>query len=206
MTGRTKIWKYFDLVFGSTFDPYYTAVLTNTLTAYESSYRTRNYLYNTNGRLVDFRTGNIAINASFSSNSLVSKAKKPDLTNSAEKGAVNTNTAQSQEKLPWNLNVYYNITYTKELNKLREIQALNFSGDVSLTKYWKLGVTSGYDFTNRNLSYTSINLYRDLRCWEARIDWVPFGFRKSYSLTINLKTSMLSDVKIPRQRQWFDNF
>ncbi len=206
MTGRTKIWKYFDLVFGSTFDPYYTAVLTNTLTAYESSYRTRNYLYNTNGRLVDFRTGNIAINASFSSNSLVSKAKKPDLTNSAEKGAVNTNTAQAQEKLPWNLNVYYNITYTKELNKLREIQALNFSGDVSLTKYWKLGVTSGYDFTNRNLSYTSINLYRDLRCWEARIDWVPFGFRKSYSLTINLKTSMLSDVKIPRQRQWFDNF
>ena len=206
ITGRTKIWKYFDLVFGSTFDPYYTAVLTNTLTAYESSYRTRNYLYNTNGRLVDFRTGNIAINASFSSNSLVSKAKKPDLTNSAEKGAVNTNTAQAQEKLPWNLNVYYNITYTKELNKLREIQALNFSGDVSLTKYWKLGVTSGYDFTNRNLSYTSINLYRDLRCWEARIDWVPFGFRKSYSLTINLKTSMLSDVKIPRQRQWFDNF
>lgn len=206
MTGRTKIWKYFDLVFGSTFDPYYTTVLTNTITNQDYSYRTSRYLANENGRLMDFKSGNIAINASFSSSNLVSKAKKPDLTNGAEKGAAPTNTAQAQEKLPWRLNIYYNITYTKVLEKLKDIQTLNFSGDVNITKYWKLGVTSGYDFTNKNLSYTSVNLYRDLRCWEARIDWVPFGFRKSYSLTINLKTSMLSDVKIPRQRQWYDNF
>ncbi|MCF8424862.1 MAG: hypothetical protein K9H41_11000 [Bacteroidia bacterium] len=206
ITGRTKIWKYFDLVFGSTFDPYYSTITTNTLTGYENTYRTKDYLYNTNGRLADFKSGNIAINASFSSNALTSKAKKPDLTNAAEKDAANANNTQSQEKLPWNLNVYYNITYTKVLNKLSDIQTLNFSGDVSVTKYWKLGVTSGYDFTNKNLSYTSINVYRDLRCWQARIDWVPFGFRKSYNLTINLKTSMLSDIKIPRQRQWYDNF
>ncbi len=206
MTGRTKIWKYFDLVFGSTFDPYYTTVLTNTLTNKEYAYRTSKYLVNTNGRVMDFKSGNIAINASFSSNSITSRAKKPDLTNGAERGAVTTNTAQAQEKLPWSLNIYYNINYTKVLEKLTDIQTLNFSGDISVTKYWKLGLTSGYDFTNRNLSYTSVNVYRDLKCWEARIDWVPFGFRKSYSLTINLKTSMLSDVKIPRQRQWYDNF
>lgn len=206
MTGRTKIWKYFDLVFGSTFDPYYTTVLTNTLTNTDYAYRTSKYLSNVNGRVVDFTTGNIAINAAFSSSNFTPRSTKPDLTNGAERGAVATNTAQAQEKLPWNLNVYYNVTYTKKLNKISDIQTLNFSGNVNVTKYWKLGVTSGYDFTNRNLSYTSINIYRDLKCWEARIDWVPFGFRKSYSLTINLKTSMLSDVKIPRQRQWYDNF
>jgi hypothetical protein len=91
------------------------------------------------------------------------------------------------------------------LNKLSDIQTLNFSGDVSITKNWKLGVTSGYDFTNKNLSYTSINVYRDLRCWEAKIDWVPFGFNKRYSLGINLKTASLRDLRIPRQRSWFDN-
>ncbi|MES2762528.1 MAG: putative LPS assembly protein LptD [Bacteroidota bacterium] len=212
MTGRTKIWKYFDLVFGSTFDPYYTTVVTSTTlnpftNAYdERAYRTKQYLVNTNGRIMDFTTGNIAINAAFSSNLITSRAKKPDLTNGAERGAAPTNTTQAQERLPWNLNIYYNVTYTKTLNKVTDIQTLNFSGDMNVTKFWKLGVTSGYDFTNRNLSYTSINIYRDLKCWEARIDWVPFGFRKSYSLTINLKTSMLSDVKIPRQRQWYDNF
>ncbi len=209
MTGRTKIWKYFDLIFNSAFDPYYSTVNTYTLygVAYESTYRTSRYLLNENGRIADFKSGNIAINAAFSSNMITSRAKKPDLTNGAERGAAApTNTAQTQEKLPWSLNIYYNVNYTKVLEKVKDIQTLNFSGDVGITKYWKLGVTSGYDFSNRNLSYTSINLYRDLKCWEARIDWVPFGFRKSYSLTINLKTSMLSDVKIPRQRDWYDNF
>jgi len=206
ITGRTKIWKYFDLVFGSTFDPYYTTILTNTLSNTEYSYRTSRFLINENGRVMDFKSGNIAINASFSSNSVQSKARKPDLTNGAERGATPTSTAQAQERLPWNLNIYYNVNYTKVLEKVKDIQTLNFSGDIGITKFWKIGVTSGYDFTNRNLSYTSINVYRDLKCWEARIDWVPFGFRKSYSLTINLKTSMLSDVKIPRQRQWYDNF
>jgi hypothetical protein len=210
MTGRTKIWKYFDLVFGSTFDPYHTvtrSVISQT-TGQEvvTTYRTKEYQINSNGSLAKFTSGNIAVNASFSSTKIQSRAKKPDLTNGAEKGAAPTNTAQAQEKLPWNLNIYYNVTYTKVINKLKDIQTLNFSGDIAITKYWKMGLTSGYDFTNRNLSYTSINLYRDLKCWEARIDWVPFGFRKSYSLTINLKTSMLSDVKIPRQRQWYDNF
>lgn len=198
INGRTVIWKFFNLVFNSAFDPYY----------YDKDLdrRLKDYTVNIDGKLMRFYTGDIALNASFSSNSLnASKAKKPDLTNAAELGAT-TNTLQTQEQLPWNLNIYYNLRFDNSKNALTQTQTLNFSGDVAVTKYWKLGVTSGYDFTNKNLSYTSVNLYRDLKCWEARIDWVPFGFRKSYSLSINLKTSMLSDVKIPRQRQWYDNF
>ena len=199
MSARTKIWKFFDLVLNSTFDPYYYIVT--------KKYRTKDLAINRNGKLARFSYGDIAINASFSSSIIQAmKPKKPDLTNGAEREAAPTSTVQSQAQLPWNLNMYYNVRLDNGDVKVRTIQTLSFSGDVAITKYWKLGVTSGYDFTARNLSYTSINLYRDLRCWEARIDWVPFGFRKSYSLTLNLKTSMLSDVKIPRQRQWYDNF
>ncbi len=198
MTGRTKLFKFFDLNFGSTFDPYYYD--------FDTKYRSKEYAINETGKLMRFTNGNIALSANFSSSNLPTIKKKPDLTNGAERGSVTTNTAQAQEKLPWNLGVYYNINFNKTTAVLQKIQTLNFSGDVNVTKYWKLGLTSGYDFTNKQLSYTSINIYRDLKCWEARIDWVPFGFRKSYSLTINLKTSMLSDVKIPRQRQWYDNF
>lgn len=199
MSARTKIWKFFDILANSTFDPYYYIATKH--------YRTRDLCIDRNGKLARFTNGNIALNASFSSSAVQAmKVKKPDLTNGAEKGAAPTNTVQSQAQLPWNLNMYYNINLTKDTGKVRNVQTLSFSGDIAITKNWKMGVTSGYDFTAKNLSYTSINLYRDLRCWEARIDWVPFGFRKSYSLTINLKTSMLSDVKIPRQRQWYDNF
>jgi lipopolysaccharide assembly outer membrane protein LptD (OstA) len=210
MSGRTKIWKFFDVVFGSTFDPYHTVTRSYKNAAGVetiSTYRTKEYEINSNGKLARFTVGNIALTASFSSNTLQSmRVKKPDLTNGSEQGAVATNTAQSQQnKLPWNLNVYYNITFDKTTSVLKKVQTLNFSGDIAVTKYWKLGLTSGYDFTTHNLSYTSFNVGRDLKCWQARIDWVPFGFRKSYSLTINLKSSMLSDVKIPRQRSWYDN-
>lgn len=199
-TGRTKIWKFFDLVFNSNFDPYEYDFTNN--------YRTKDYALSKSGKLLRFTTGNIALTAAFSSSTLKSTIKKPDLTNGAEQGAVSTNTAQSQQQLPWNLNVYYKIDFNKMAIKStdKQIQSLNFSGDITVTKYWKIGLTSGYDFTNKNLSYTSLNIYRDLHCWEARIDWVPFGFRKSYSLTINLKSSMFSDIKVPRQRQWYDNF
>ena len=201
INARTKILKFFDVTVNSIFDPYYYDV--------QNHRRTQNYNIDKSGNLARFINGSININASFSSNVLQAmRPKKPDLTNGAEKGATSTNTAQAQEKLPWNLNVFYKVDYSREVltYKIKDIQTLNFSGDLAVTKYWKLGLTSGYDFSHRNLSYTSINIYRDLKCWEARIDWVPFGFRKSYSLTISLKTSMLSDVKIPRQRQWFDNY
>lgn len=197
-TGRTKLWKFFDLVFNSNFDPY--------SFDYNTNYRSKNYEYNKTGKLARFTNGNISLNATFSSSALRQTSKKPDLTNGAEKGAITTNTAQTQEQLPWNLVVYYNIAFDRQsISSFKKIQTLNFSGDINVTKYWKIGLTSGYDFTNKNLSYTSVNIYRDLHCWEARIDWVPFGFRKSYSLTINLKSSMFSDIKIPRTRQWYDN-
>ncbi len=206
VNGRTKIWKFFDLLFNSTFDPYYSAIITNTLTRIESGHRTNQYLWNKNGRLVDFQSGNIAINATFNSAQDIFKIKNPNLTNGAEQVTENSSSQKQQEQLPWSLNAYYNVSFTKILGKIKDIQTLNLSGDISVTKFWKLGITSGYDFTNKYFSYTSINVMRDLRCWQARIDWVPFGFRKSYSITINLKTSMLSDIKIPRQRQWYDNF
>ncbi len=68
-----------------------------------------------------------------------------------------------------------------------------------LTKFWKIGISRGFDVNTQKLSYTSVNIYRDLKCWEARIDWVPFGPNKSYNLTLNLKASMLSDFKIPKR-------
>ena len=200
VSARNKIWKFFDVVGSANFDPYaYDYTLKRRLSKYASENQQE---------IARLTTVNVALNASFSSNALeaIRNARKPpNMTNAAERGAEAK--APTIERLPWSLNVYYNLTIDKSISvKPRYVQSLNFNGDINVTKFWKLGVTSGYDFTNKKLSYTSVNLYRDLKCWEARIDWVPFGFRKSYSLTINIKTSMLSEFKIPRQRQWFDNF
>jgi len=79
-------------------------------------------------------------------------------------------------------------------------------GDLSLTQNWKIGFTSGYDFTNKGLTYTEVNIFRDLHCWEMRFNWIPFGIRKSYMIQINIKSSMLQDLRLMRRRSWFDAF
>lgn len=195
ITARNKIWKFFDIVAGINYDPYgYDKVGKRRVAEYSKSY---------NGSLLRFTNANFALNASFGSNSVeaLRKAKQsPNLTNGAERGAAKG--AIPVEKLPWNLSAIfsYNIVPDQvDPSKLKTTQTLNFSGDLMPTKYWKLGVTSGYDFVNKQLSYTSFDIYRDLKCWEARIGWVPFGFRKSYNFTINIKASMLSDMKYSKQ-------
>ncbi len=204
VTARNRIWKFFDVVAGANFDPYGYRIDSET----NRIIRVKQYAWNYNNTPARILNANFALNATFGSNDLLRKEKakqSPDLTNGAERG-VKVETKE-QEKLPWNLSVFYNLTLDyADPRKAKTMQTLNFSGDISPTKNWKLGVTSGFDFVNKQLSYTSFDIYRDLKCWEARINWVPFGFRKSYNLTINLKTAMLSDFKIPRQRQWFDNF
>ncbi len=202
ITARNKFFKYFDVLVGTNYDPYgYDKV---------GKRRVKEFAQNYNGTFLRFVNANFAINASFGSNALAAlqKAKQsPSLTNGVERGAKND--LAGTEKLPWNLTANYNYNVVPDItdpSKLNTTQTMNFSGDVKPTKYWKLGVTSGYDFVHSQISYTSFNVYRDLKCWEAHITWVPFGFRKSYTLSINLKTGMLSDIKIPRQRQWYDNF
>lgn len=193
VTARTVLFKYFDIVAGSSFDPY----------VYNKTYNNRidEYTVNKDGRLARLTSASFAVNTSIGSNMLeaLRKARQaPNMTNGAENGAEND--LNAQEQLPWNLRINYNLALTNANDhRLQPTQTLNFSGDLMPTKYWKIGITSGFDFTNQKLSYTSVNIYRDLKCWEARIDWVPFGPRKSYSLTLNLKSSMLSDFKVPKR-------
>ena len=102
--------------------------------------------------------------------------------------------------IPWNLNVSYNAFYSP-LNKNNRpfTQAITFSGDVSLSKNWKVNASSGFDFITNKLTVTSINIYRDLHCWELHFNWVPFGFRQTFMLEINVKSAMLRDLRLKKQ-------
>ena len=106
--------------------------------------------------------------------------------------------------IPWNLNVYYNLNYTKPDTLATITQSVTFNGNLFLTQNWEMGVTSGYDFTNKQFTVTSINIHRNLHCWEMGFVWVPFGFRQSFALNINVKSSTLRDLKLTRKRDWYD--
>ena len=106
--------------------------------------------------------------------------------------------------VPWKLSVNYTLNYNK-FNAINALdQSLNFSGDVNLTPKWKIGFNSGYDFINKDLTYTSLNFYRDLHCWEMRFNWIPFGNHQSYNFSIRVKASVLQDLKWEKKKDWYD--
>ena len=64
-------------------------------------------------------------------------------------------------------------------------------------------VKSGYDLDTKELTYTSVNIYRDLHCWEMLFNWIPIGFHKSYTITIRVKADVLKDLKYEKTKNWF---
>jgi hypothetical protein len=106
--------------------------------------------------------------------------------------------------IPWTLSISYNFIYTKPAYVGDIKQTISFNGDVNVTENWKVGMNSGFDLKQKKFTYTSMNIYRNLHCWEIRLNMVPFGFRKSYSLDINVKSSILQDLKLSRKRDWYD--
>ena len=112
--------------------------------------------------------------------------------------------------VPWNLQLGYNLVGTRQFvpgeKPYRWVQTLNFSGEVRLTYAWRVQVTSGYDFIQKRLSFTSINIYRDLHCWEFSMSWIPFGPRQSYFLTLSARSPKLQDLRITKRRDWQDRF
>lgn len=106
--------------------------------------------------------------------------------------------------IPWSLSLRYNFNYSKPGLTSSITQTLNFNGNISLTPKWKIGISSGWDFEANKISYTSLNIYRDLHCWEMRFSWIPMGRHQSYTFGINAKASILKDLKYERRKDWRD--
>jgi hypothetical protein len=108
--------------------------------------------------------------------------------------------------IPWNLRLNYSFSYSKTGYQAASIiQSIRATGDLSLTKKWKIVFNTGYDFQQKQFVQTNFNISRDLHCWQLNLSWVPFGRYQSYNVTINAKSSLLQDLKLNRRRSWYDN-
>lgn len=108
--------------------------------------------------------------------------------------------------IPWSIRADYNFNYTKPGFKGTVIQTLRITGDFSLTPKWKIGYNTGYDFKTKQITTSSMSIYRDLHCWEMSLSAVPFGYYKSFNFQINVKSAVLKDLKYNKRIPWQDNF
>lgn len=189
---RTRLFKKLDVVFSQNWDVYAINPLNNQ--------RINTFQYEVNGNLLRTVTRNLALTTNLAS----AAPKRKSALSPEQKAILDRERGMYVDfNVPWTLNATFNLAFNP-LSTVKSSAILNINGDVNLTDKWKIGFVSGYDFNQKALSFTSFDIYRDLHCWEMRINYIPFGFQRSYRLTINVKASVLQDLKLNRRRAWFD--
>lgn len=106
-------------------------------------------------------------------------------------------------KLPWSLSLSYSYSISEDRSKKINIKnmrypyslthSLNISGNVKLGSRWNMSYSSGYDFTSKELSMTTVNITRDLHCFNMSCGLV-FGPFTSYNFSIRANSAMLTDA------------
>lgn len=106
-------------------------------------------------------------------------------------------------KLPWSFSISYGLTMSEDRSRpinvksmrypYKFVQNLNFSGNMKLTDNWNINLSSGYDFTSHAISMTTVNISRDLHCFNISGGMV-FGPFTSYYVTLRADASTLTDA------------
>ena len=186
MSGRSTLFKQLYLTYSFIFDPY---------SINEEGRRVNVTEWDANHRILRFTSGSYSVSLNYRIDQNTFKSKDPE---------------RQKARLPWSLTFNYTFTYgindnldyyralyySEDLKPYTHnmVHTLNVNGDINITKKWKVGFTTGYDFVQKSLSYTSIDIYRDMHCWEMSFNWIPVGYRKGWKFTINVKSSTLRDV------------
>ena len=219
MTTSTSLFEdKLDLNLGATFDPY---------AVDKSGRRINTFNVNDGGGLFRMTSANINLGFSYSSkNSKNDKSKGFDNSRSGGRnddlfGRANdfadssfdeeeedendnedeNDTSFYQNKIPWDIRIAHSLTYSNN-KKQRDISnnSLMMSANFELSKKWKVGGSSGYDFKNKGVTYTQLRFERDLDSWKMNFNWVPFSTRASWYFFIGIKSNLLSDLKYDKRR------
>ncbi|MES2703179.1 MAG: putative LPS assembly protein LptD [Bacteroidota bacterium] len=199
---RTNVLEIINVSAAASFDPY--------KFNYAEGRRTPQTLASLNQGIARFTGGNLSLGANFHSKP---KGGAGSPTNSQEYVRIMRNAGYNDYvdfNIPWSFNINYSLSAVKQYSTFSRRdtlvvnQTLTFDGELQVTERWKLHVSSGYNFDYKELTLTSIDIYRDLHCWAMHLQTVPFGPRKSFSFTLNVKATILQDLKLMRRRDFRD--
>ena len=106
-------------------------------------------------------------------------------------------------KIPWSFSVSYGISMREDTQakiKVKNMrypykftQNMNFSGNIKLSNKWNINFSSGWDFMDKELTTTTMNISRDLHCFNMSCGVVLKPY-KSYNFSIRANSSMLADA------------
>ena len=201
ISGSTSLLDNINIRFGGTFDPYTVDSTGNTIDEFE---------FTDNQRLARLTDANFSLSMSLNPNSGNSESGESDKKRFINPFYPYSKYAYANFNAPWDISLNYNFYYSK--NKFNpetqefessKRQTLSFNGSLSPTDKWDISFRSGYDFEQNKITSTSIDINRDLHCWQMSFNWVPFGPRKSFHFQISIKSSVFSDLKYEKNERYY---
>lgn len=109
--------------------------------------------------------------------------------------------------IPWKLSfnhvLGYNLNSDSTAYSKRRYSpqhTLAVGGDFSITENWKIVANTYFDLNNMSVANTSLNLYRNIHCWNVIFNWTPIGTNKSFMITIRGNGNALSNAQFRLQK------
>ncbi|MEY2898922.1 MAG: hypothetical protein RL138_975 [Bacteroidota bacterium] len=184
IAGNTTLFQKVNIVLNIGFEPYH----------YENRRRVDQLAILTDGKLGKLHNINLAVGSSYSS-----KAKGGPVVGA---NAANNDAIWDGISVPFDISAYYILTVQPTIINYRDTtlftQSISGSFHISPTSNWRIGLEPGYNFRTHSMGYTNINITRDIHCWVLRINVSPGHF---YSIDLNVKASMLNDMKLSKRKQ-----
>lgn len=203
ISGYTTLFKSLRISYSSIWDPYTRDSLGRSIKKTEWDAHRRLFR-------LDNTTWDLGLNYSLSSEKTKKKKTSQKGTEQERKDISDYYDYYVDFDIPWSFSVSYKFNVNKDwsADKTHRVgnvtQTLGFNGQLNLTPKWKITLSTGWDFTNGQLSFTSVDLYRDLHCWEMRFGWIPKGAQQSWNFSINVKASVLQDMKLNKKKDFRD--
>jgi len=180
----------------------------------ENYQRINKYVWNEKtgfGRIGRLANANLSFGMNFNSKKKEDKTDSRDPLNDEEEPEIvpDLNSGYVDFNMPWTFGFDYSFSYTGPSSGApngRFSQTLGIRGNLDLTDKWKISMNTNFDIQAGEFTYTTVNINRDLHCWQMAFNFVPFGYMKSYSFTINAKSSMLKDLRLQKRESNYDNF
>ena len=205
ISARTKV-AGVDLNFGAILDPY----------SMQNGHLINQFEFSNSGKLARLTSANMSFGLSFKSKQGKEKEKEeskltPEQKNNLEQIKLREKSGDIPEyadfSVPWDLSFNYSFRYSKPDPEKSSIitQTVDFNGNISMTKQWKIGFSSGLDVQKLQVTFTQFNIFRDLHCMQMSLNLIPFGYRQSYSFTIRATSSLLQDLKLSKRQSFQDN-
>ncbi|MDR0795358.1 MAG: LPS-assembly protein LptD [Tannerella sp.] len=115
--------------------------------------------------------------------------------------------------IPWSFNINYSMNLGYDMQKFDPQKmeyaytirhSLSFSGNLQPAEKWRINFNGSYDFELKKIPYFTLNVSREMHCFQMSASIVPVGLRKSYMFSIAVSSSLLQDLKYNQSSNYWN--